>query len=578
MPRQPLRKRRKPVLRCIEPGSAAGTGATSAEASYRSPYTRDSFAGVPKVEIEDAEFEESRSVPTSSGRTSTPPPAYYDDDEDIPDLPGRAASPLRWLLLMVLVGGVALVVSQWERVAQMLGPDVEPEVIAADVGAGDTAVAEGHLAAYERAIEAYGRAAASGGDRDPRVLSKLSNAFSLAAQARLDDDADADVENLTSAAMAAAESAVRLDPQGIEARLALVDALRLAGASAEARERLEAVRAISFSRTAEFFRIDARLRAAEADGRLESGLRSARLAAELEPDQARYLLLAARAELAADNPQRTKALLEHVLAIRPGHPDATALMAAMAASEPEPEIDTESEAEGATAAEATATETPVVEGAETEISETATEAATESPTEAAQEAPEPARPSEPVESKTAEQPPPAPSPKRASKAEPTRQTPRYDEYDELARAARDDAFVDGRPPLADYESTMARGRQELAAGNYARARAYFDTALEVHPGSADAMDALGDVATAVRDYTSALRYYRVAAQRGKPDGYFKLGVTYERLGKTEEAVSAYYTYVKRYPNGSRAAEARRAIKTLEPRAELPPEPGTEPAR
>jgi TolA-binding protein len=92
------------------------------------------------------------------------------------------------------------------------------------------------------------------------------------------------------------------------------------------------------------------------------------------------------------------------------------------------------------------------------------------------------------------------------------------------------------------------------------------------------MDALGDVATAVRDHTSALRYYRVAAQRGQSDGYFKLGITYERLGKTEEAVSAYYTYIQRYPDGRHAAEAKRAIKTLEPRAQLPPEPGTEPAR
>ena len=67
--------------------------------------------------------------------------------------------------------------------------------------------------------------------------------------------------------------------------------------------------------------------------------------------------------------------------------------------------------------------------------------------------------------------------------------------------------------MLDYESNMTKGRAELAAGNYARARAYFDSALEVHPGSAEAMDALGDVATEVSDYASALRYYRVAAQR-----------------------------------------------------------------
>jgi TolA-binding protein len=61
-------------------------------------------------------------------------------------------------------------------------------------------------------------------------------------------------------------------------------------------------------------------------------------------------------------------------------------------------------------------------------------------------------------------------------------------------------------------------------------------------------------------------------QRGHPDGYYKLGQTYERLGRNEEAVSAYYTYVKRRPTGTHAEAARTAIRTLEPRAKLPSTP------
>ena len=95
------------------------------------------------------------------------------------------------------------------------------------------------------------------------------------------------------------------------------------------------------------------------------------------------------------------------------------------------------------------------------------------------------------------------------------------------------------------------------------------------------MDGLGHVSTNIEDYHSALRYFRVAAQRGHPDGYFNLGQTYERLGRNEEAVSAYYTYVKRRPSGTHAAAAKSAIKTLEPRAKLPsepePDPGPEPS-
>ena len=132
--------------------------------------------------------------------------------------------------------------------------------------------------------------------------------------------------------------------------------------------------------------------------------------------------------------------------------------------------------------------------------------------------------------------------------------------------------------MRDYEWYMRQGRAELAGGNYSRARAYFDSALEARPGSADAMDGLGHVSTRIEDFASALRYFRVAAQRGHPDGYFNLGKTYERLGRNEEAVSAYYTYVKRRPSGTHAAVAKEAIKTLEPRAKLPsePEPESEP--
>ncbi|MGB5695648.1 MAG: tetratricopeptide repeat protein, partial [Polyangiales bacterium] len=154
--------------------------------------------------------------------------------------------------------------------------------------------------------------------------------------------------------------------------------------------------------------------------------------------------------------------------------------------------------------------------------------------------------------------------------------PAYDEYDRLAEAASDDAFVDGRPPVRDYDWYMRQGRAELAAGNYSRARALFDSALEANPGSADAMDGLGYVSTGIEDFDSAIRYFRAAAQRGHPDAYFNLGKTYERLGKGEEAVSAYYTYITRRPSGAHAAAARAAIKTLEPRAKLPPEPDPEP--
>jgi tetratricopeptide (TPR) repeat protein len=369
--------------------------------------------------------------------------------------------------------------------------------------------------------------------------------------------------------LSTARAANTNDGRSLAAKLATADALRLAGSTEEARERLEDARAMSFSRTAEFYRIDARLSATEAGGRLESGLRSARQAVELDPDAARYALLLARTERASEHPDQAREALEGILLAHPGHPVATALIAEMDAEVQEEAVADAAAASDAAAAAEAELETPLETASATEAE----------PEEAAAKpsAPVKAAPAKQAAEQEQEQEPevkavPAPKPKRPK---PPAKEPRMDEYDRLAQAARSDAFVDGRPPVLDYESNMKKGYEELEAGQYARARAYFDSALEVHPGSADAMDALGDVGIAVNDYASALRYYRVAAQRGHPDGYFKLGNTYERLGRNEEAVSAYYTYMKRRPTGTHAEAARTAIQNLEPRAKLPPEPESE---
>lgn len=569
------------------PSDSSSAPIESAPSSYQSPYTRDSAVGTAPTAVEDAEFEESSTASTSIRQGATTP-GYFDDDDDIPDLPARGLSPLKWLLLIVLIGGGALVSTQWERVALLIGFGADPVQIAAAVEEGDAAVAEGYAVSYASAIDAYGRAVEAGASRDAEVLAKLSNAYALMAQARIDEGPDSDPEPLRESALSTARAAFAADPRSVDARLALVDALRLRGANTEARQELEEVRAMSFSRTAEFFRVDARLSSAEADGRLENGLRSAREASDLDPNGVRYSLLAARAERAAGNPEQAETFLRRVLEDRPEHPVAAPMLAeiiavrAEPAEETPPEVDevAEVDADAGVQSEGDIAAEPAEEPDEAAEPSTEPEPVPEPRAAAAAEAaptptePESAAPAEPPKEPAAEEAPSEPVRKAASTRAPKRERtqPALDEYDRLARAADANGFVDGRPPVLDYESNMAKGREELAAGNYARARAYFDSALEVHPGSADAMDALGDVATAVSDYASALRYYRVAAQRGQPDGYYKLGQTYERLGKSEEAVSAYYTYVKRRPQGRHAAEAKDAIRTLEPRAKLPPDP------
>ena len=329
------------------PASAAGEASgdiDAAESSYRSPYTRDSAVGEAPAEVEDAEFEEPLPPSTAMGR-SAPSAGYFDDDEDIPDLPARGLSPLKWLAIIVLLGGLGLVATQWERVALLIGIGADPAEIAAAIDEGDAAIAEGYEAAYANASDAYGRAVQAGAGRDHDVLAKLSNAYAMTAQARLDEDPTADVEALRASAMSTAQAALAADPRSVDARLAVVDALRLGGANEEAREQLEEVRSISFSRTAEFFRVDARLSGAEAEGRLENGLRSARKATEIEPDGVRYALLAARAEIAAGNEERAEVLLRGVLEARPEHPVAGPMLEALIAARAEAELAEETEEE-----------------------------------------------------------------------------------------------------------------------------------------------------------------------------------------------------------------------------------------
>jgi predicted Zn finger-like uncharacterized protein len=570
------------------PGAASGAvsepepaAVSVAEGEYESPYTRDTSPGAVASstplpsEIEDAEFEEGPPASgRSSGRTSTPPPAYFDDDEDIPDLPGRGWSPLRWLLLIVIVGGLGLVATQWERVALLLGVGGDPALIAAAAAEGDAGLAEGHPQAYANAIEAYGRAIEAGGDRDPEILARLSNAYALAAQAQLDAGVTGEsIAALSAAALTTAQNAVEIGPGDLGAKLAEADALRLTSEPPEARKALEEARSMSFSRTAELFRIDARLSAAEADGDLEKGLRSAKQAAELAPHEARYLLLLARAERVAGDEESALSALETILGDHPDHPVATKLRDELQAEviAADAGVDAGTEAEAVPGA-VPAAEAEAVTGAVPAAEAGAVPAAVPAAEAGAVPAAVPAAEAEAETGGKAE---------GGSKGAPARKRsapkkPAYDEYDRLAEAAGDDAFVDGRPPVRDYGWYMRQGRAELAGGNYSRARAYFDSALEARPGSADAMDGLGHVSTRIEDFASALRYFRVAAQRGHPDGYFNLGKTYERLGRNEEAVSAYYTYVKRRPSGTHAAVAKAAIKALEPRAKLPPEPEPDP--
>lgn len=522
-------------------------------------------------EIADAEFEE----PKRARGRSTPPPSYFDDDEDIPELPGRGWSPTRWLLIVTVAVAIGVVGANFDQFLALIGFGPSTEAADNALGDGDAALREDQLASYERAVQFYGGALEQDGE-DPTVFARLSNAHALAAQAIADGSKPSPGQmsqrDHASAALNYAEQSLMLDPESLAARLAEADALRLSGETQRARKSLERSRLMPFSRTAEFYRIDALLTAEEHGGDLERGLESARQAAEASPDGIRYRLLRARVGLAVGDLSGVQEEVDAVYALAPRHPDARALEAALearranpkeqAAKEPEP-AEPEAAATEAEPAEDAEEPAPAPKEAPPELTAEPAPAATPSPAAADAETPPEKPKSEPRAAAPAKKP-------RASAARP-RKRPEYDEYDRLAEAAGSDAFIDGRPPVRDFGWYMREGEASLAGGDYSKARAYFESALEARPGSGDATDALGRVEYASGDYELAVRYFRSAAQRGHPDGYYSLGEAYERLERGNEAVSAYYTYLKRRPTGRHVAEARAAIKRIEPRVKLPDE-------
>ncbi|MEM7435983.1 MAG: tetratricopeptide repeat protein [Myxococcota bacterium] len=533
--------------------------------------------------IQDADFEEPQRP--ARGR-STPPPAYFEDDDDIPELPGRGWSPMRWLLVVTAAVVIGVIAANFEQVLTLVGLGSGSGEATGDALAdGDAAMQGEHLAAYESAIEAYQKALEEDEAEDETIYVKLSRAHALAAQALADGATQTPAgETLKAHAAAAlnyAEQALMMDPQSLPARLTEADGLRLTGETKRARASLERARSMPFSRTAEFYRIDARVSEAEHDD-LAKGLLSARQATEIAPDSVRVRLLLARAELASDDYEGARAEVDRVLATDAKHPAALALAGSIARATPsedaakveesggdssdQPDGDAEAAADGTGEPQEAEEPPPETEATpEVDVAPPSPEKATTKPAAVDAEGAEPAKPTPKAE------PRPATRPKRPKR-------PEYDEYDRLAEAAGSDAFVDGRPPIRDFGWYMREGEASLAGRDYTKARAFFESALEARPGSGDATDALGRVAFASGDYALSVRYFRSAAQRGHPDGYFSLGEAYERLGKRDEAVSAYYTYLKRRPSGTHVSEARAAIKRIEPRVQLPepeqPNPST----
>lgn len=116
-----------------------------------------------------------------------------------------------------------------------------------------------------------------------------------------------------------------------------------------------------------------------------------------------------------------------------------------------------------------------------------------------------------------------------------------------------------------YDALIRRADSALERGRTAAARKDYEQALELRPGSAEALTGLGFIALDTGSATQAATHFRRAAAAGYADAYIGLGDAYRKLGRDEDALAAYERYLERWPNGSQASIARSQSNALRAR-------------
>ena len=120
----------------------------------------------------------------------------------------------------------------------------------------------------------------------------------------------------------------------------------------------------------------------------------------------------------------------------------------------------------------------------------------------------------------------------------------------------------GVPSGRDYDYYITEGARLQEIGRSAEARRFFERALDLRAGGAEALTGLGYCALDQRDWAGAISRFREPASHGYGDAMMGMGDAYRGSGRSVEAIAAYREYLARSPNGSQARMARHAIETL----------------
>jgi cytochrome c-type biogenesis protein CcmH/NrfG len=125
-------------------------------------------------------------------------------------------------------------------------------------------------------------------------------------------------------------------------------------------------------------------------------------------------------------------------------------------------------------------------------------------------------------------------------------------------AAKPEAAADTGDPL----DLVRRGEKALERGAVQAAESAFQRALEIDPHMPRAKTGLGYVALERNQPNAAIAYFRPAAQHGHAEAFIGMGDAYRRIGHAREALDAYQTYLKRFPDGPRRSIAQHQSELL----------------
>jgi predicted Zn finger-like uncharacterized protein len=387
----------------------------------------------------------------------------------------------------------------------------------------DAALAEHDPDAFQRSLGLYTQALALHPE-DPHTLASISRAYAIWSQwlredlsdkpadpaaALADNIARAEAQRLAEQAKQYAARATRHASGLVEANVAYGDALRLNGDLTGARNAVERARGSENTPSAETLRVAALL-AIDSAGGASAGRKLAEQAVALAPNLIRTRCVLARCLIDDKDADGAQQQLEALRSLSASHPRLPRL-----AQEIEALRSAQTPATRKGQAGGTVATSPV------------------QPLPAAQPQPPPAQPP-PIVSKPVAPPKPQAAP------------------------SSDERTNDTSDPL----ELVRRGEKALERGAVQVAQSAFERALEIEPQLWRAKTGLGYLALERNQPNAAIAYFRPAALHGHADAFIGMGDAYRKIGRKREALDAYDTYLKRFPDGPRRSIAQHQSELL----------------